>query len=285
VLFLEHKLNLTYHDARYADLYEETLFNAILGDMDLDGKNFTYTNSLDSNAARYPWHQCPCCVGNIPRTLLMLPTWMYAKDDDGIYVNLFVGSTVTIDDVAGTDVQMVQNTDYPWSGRVSIAVNPATEKSFSIKIRMPDRSVSELYSDAPEANGITSIAVNGSEIKPTVEAGYAFLNRTWKPGDKIELALPITPQRVRCSDKVAANAGRVALRYGPLVYNIESVDQNIDLALGANASLNTQWEPNLLGGVVTIRGTFTDGTTMTAIPNYARNNRGGRSIVWMREER
>jgi hypothetical protein len=46
VLFFQYKLNLTYQDAKYADLYEETLYNAILGDVDLDGKNFCYTNEL-----------------------------------------------------------------------------------------------------------------------------------------------------------------------------------------------------------------------------------------------
>jgi len=112
-LFFQHKLNLLYHDARYADLYEETLYNAILGDVDLEAKNFTYTNPLDSGHARYPWHGCPCCVGNIPRTLLALPTWMYARGEDGLYVNLYVGSTVTVENVAGISVQLVQATDYP----------------------------------------------------------------------------------------------------------------------------------------------------------------------------
>ncbi len=73
---------MTWQEARYADLYEETLYNAILGDVDLDGQNFTYTNPLDSSGKRYKWHGCPCCVGNIPRTLLMLPTWMYTKGKD-----------------------------------------------------------------------------------------------------------------------------------------------------------------------------------------------------------
>ena len=112
-IFFQHRLNLLEHDAQYADLYEQTLYNALLGSMDLEGKNFYYDNPLDEGNRRYDWHVCPCCVGNIPRTLLALPTWMYAKDQDGIYVNLFVGSTVKIDDVAGTDVEMVQDTDYP----------------------------------------------------------------------------------------------------------------------------------------------------------------------------
>ena len=47
----------------------------------------------------------------------MLPTWMYSKGADGIYVNLFVGSTVMVENVAGTDVEMVQATDYPWTAR------------------------------------------------------------------------------------------------------------------------------------------------------------------------
>ena len=78
-IFFQWKMNLAYHDAKYADLYEETMYNALLGGTDLEGKNFYYTNPLDANVGRAPWHTCPCCVGNIPRTLLMMPTWVYAK--------------------------------------------------------------------------------------------------------------------------------------------------------------------------------------------------------------
>ena len=144
-IFFQHKLNMTYCDAKYADLYEETLYNALLGSIDLEGKNFYYQNPLDSWRPRYDWHICPCCVGNIPRTLLMLPTWTYVKSSDGIYVNLFIGSTVKIKDVCGTYVEMIQDTDYPWSGDVAITVNPAVRKNFSINIRVPNRSVSDLY--------------------------------------------------------------------------------------------------------------------------------------------
>ncbi|MCY2952047.1 MAG: glycoside hydrolase family 127 protein [Planctomycetota bacterium] len=283
-LFFQYKLNLIYHDAKYADLYEETIYNAILGGVDLEAKNFTYTNALDSSGARYPWHGCPCCVGNIPRTLLMLPTWMYTKDADSLYVNLFVGSTVTVGSVAGTDVQIVQKTDYPWNGKVSITVNPAAEKAFSVKVRVPNRNVSGLYSSTPAVNAIGSIAVNGQSVTPTIDKGYATITRTWKAGDKIELALPMAVQRVKASPKVPADVGRVALRYGPLIYNIESVDQNVDLVLGAGSALSTEWKSDLLGGVVAIKGAFSNGTGMTAIPNYVRNNRGGRSIVWIKDQ-
>ncbi|UCG58822.1 MAG: glycoside hydrolase family 127 protein [Phycisphaerales bacterium] len=299
-IFFQHKLNMTYHDAKYADLYEETLYNALLGSIDLGGKNFYYQNPLDSGRPRYEWHVCPCCVGNIPRTLLMLPTWTYVTSHNGIYVNLFIGSTVKIEDVAGTDVEMVQDTDYPWSGDVSITVNPAVQKDFSIMVRVPNRSVSELYTGTPESNGITSIRVNGSVIRPRIEKGYAVINRRWTAGDKIDLVLPMKVQRIKASDKIAATTGRVALRYGPLIYNVEQVDQDITKVLSPESALTTEWKGDLLGGVMVVKGTWADGSAFMAIPNYARNNRepapaadsgprgrGRRSpssIVWLRDQ-
>jgi DUF1680 family protein len=272
-IFFQWKMNLAYHDARYADLYEQTMYNALLGGTDIAGTVFYYTNPLDANAPRTPWHTCPCCVGNIPRTLLMLPTWMYAKSADGVYVNLFIGSTVTLENVGGTDVQMVQATDYPWNGKVTITVNPAASKNFNIRIRVPNRDVSSLYKGMPEANGITSIAVEGKSVKPRIENGYAVITRTWKAGDKIELVLPMRVQRVKPSDKIAATLGKVALRYGPLVYNIEQVDQDITKILDPKSPLTAEWKGDLLGGVMVIKGTFADGSAMMAIPNYARTNR------------
>jgi hypothetical protein len=297
-------MNLAYHDAKYADLYEETMYNALMGSIDLEGKHLYYPNPLDANGPRTSWHSCPCCVGNIPRTLLMLPTWLYAKSSDGIYVNMFVGSAITLRDVAGTDVEMVQNTDYPWSGKVAITVNPKQEKSFSVRIRVPVRNVSKLYTGTPAVNGITSLTVNGTAVKAVMDKGYAVVTRAWKTGDKIEAVLPMVVQRVKATDNIEADRGKVALRYGPLIYNIEKVDQDISKGMAKDSPLTTEWRPTFLGGVVVIQGKFADGSPMLAIPNYARTNRdsasptdtppqgsGGvrpapgpvTSIVWMKE--
>jgi uncharacterized protein len=272
-IFFQWKLNLAYGDAKYADLYEETFYNALLGSLDLEGRNFYYDNPLDSNVPRYPWHTCPCCVGNIPRTLLMLPTWMYARGPDSIYVNLFAGSAVTVENVAGTDVEIVQATDYPWNGKVSLTVNPKTAKRFSLRIRVPNRTVSGLYARTPEVKGIGVVTVNGAAVKPVIEQGYAVISRAWKAGDVVGFTLPLAVQRVRGSEKIAAAKGRVALQYGPLIYNIEKVDQDITQALAPRAPLTAEWKPELLGGVMVVKGTFADGSPLTAIPNYVRYNR------------
>jgi DUF1680 family protein len=283
-LFFGHKMQLAYQEARYADQYEETLYNAILGSVDLEGKNFTYTNPLDSSERRYLWHVCPCCIGNIPRTLLELPTWMYSRSDDALYVNLFVGSEVDVGRVGGTNVRAVQTTEYPWKGKVSIRLEPAQEAKFALKIREPHRQVSLLYMVTPESDGITSIAVNGEKVCPQPDGfGYFVLERRWKAGDTVELELPLCVQRVKADERIAATRGRVALRYGPLVYNIESVDQNVDSVLSPTAPLAAEWDEKLLGGVMVIRGKFADGKPLLAIPNYARLNRGGRSVVWIKD--
>ena len=272
-IFFQWKMHLAYHDAQYADLYEQTLYNGLLGSLDLKGENFYYQNRLDANEQRTPWHVCPCCVGNIARTLLMLPTWMYSRGTDGIYVNLFAGSTVKVPDVGGTDVQLTQATEYPWKGKVSIAVNPVAPKRFAIRIRVPNRDVSGLYTSRPSANGITSVTINGARVTPEIADGYATIARTWKAGDRIELELPMVVQRVYASEKVEANRGRVALRYGPLVYNIERVDQDLTGALPPAAALKAEWRSDLLNGITVITGAFADGKPLLAIPNYARYNR------------
>lgn len=253
------------------------MYNALLGSVDLDGKNFYYDNPLTETKSRYPWHVCPCCVGNIPRTLLMIPTWTYAKGRDGIYVNLFIGSTINVEKVAGTDIQMIQKTDYPWSGDISITVNPKQSKKFTVYVRVPNRTTSALYKPTPQISGLKSLAVNGKSVTPKIENGYAVITREWKTGDKIDLVLPMEIQRIKADEHIAADRGLVALRYGPLIYNVEQADQqNLGRALGS-APLTTEWRGDLLGGVKVIKGAWADGSPMLAIPNYARKNRDGES--------
>jgi DUF1680 family protein len=274
LIFFQYKLNIAYHDAKYADLYEESMYNALLGSIDLKAENFNYTNPL-IDGRRTRWHACPCCVGNIPRTLMMVPTWTYVKGEDGLYVNMFVGSTINVEKVAGTDVQMIQKTDYPWNGKVSITVNPKQSKRFSVFVRVPNRTTSELYTPTPEVSGLKWLSVNGKPMKVKAEKGYAEISRKWNAGDKIDFELPMEVQRIKADEKIAANRGLVAMRYGPLIYNVERADQaDISQPLGKEP-LTTEWRGDLLEGVMVIKGKWADGKPMTAIPNYARQNRLG----------
>jgi uncharacterized protein len=177
--------------------------------------------------------------------------------------------------VAGTDVEMVQQTDYPRSGKVALTVNPRQPKKFSLSIRIPNRKTSDLYAPTPEVSGLTSLAVNGKSVKPRIVKGYAVITREWKTGDRVELELPLVPQRIKADERIEADRGRVALRYGPLIYNVERADQaDLSQPMGAGP-LTAKWRGDLLGGIMTLNGSWADGTPLVAIPNFARMNRLG----------
>ena len=159
-------------------------------------------------------------------------------------------------------------------------------------MRVPDRSTSLLYTSSPVATGLKSLAVNGKRITPTIENGYALIKRTWKTGDRVDLELPMEIQTITPDDKIEADRGRVALRYGPMIYNVEKADQpDINKYIGSGP-LSLEWRNDLLGGVMIIRGKWEDGSPLTAIPNYARNNRIiqpaertiPQSMVWIRKQ-
>ena len=132
--------------------------------------------------------------------------------------------------------------------------------------------------------------MKGSAIDPPVEKGYAVIARAWRAGDRIDLTLPMKVQRIKACEEIAATRGQAALRYGPLVYAFESVDQDLDKTLDPGAPLSTEWRGDLLGGVTVVKGAWADGSSLTAIPYYARANRPGtgpaggapRSTVWIR---
>jgi DUF1680 family protein len=271
-LFYQWKMGRLWHDARFADLYEDTLYNAILGSLDLECRHFYYDNPLEARVARYGWHVCPCCVGNLPRTLLMLPEWMYWKSAEAIYVNLFAECRGRIDGVAGTSVEIEQRTAYPWKGAVAMTLRPARAARFRLHVRVPNRNASALYRATPELPAPV-FRVNGGVVKAAVRNGYAVIDRTWKPGDRVEFALPLEPQRIEPSEKVEQTRGMLALRYGPLIYNLEPQEQDITKALPMSAPLKAEWQDDLLGGIVVLRSEFRDGSLLTAIPNYARMNR------------
>ena len=121
--------------------------------------------------------------------------------------------------------------------------------------------------------------VNGRSIEAEVSGGYAELNRLWRPGDRVDLTLPMEAQRVYADDRVTADRGRVALQRGPIVFNVEDVDHFRPvrpLVLKPDAALETNWKGDLLGGVMVIKGRVLDETNevdLMATPNFTRLNR------------
>ena len=102
-----------------------------------------------------------------------------------------------------------------------------------------------------------AISINGDPFDGSVSPGsYAEIRRTWRPGDRVRLALPLPVRYEESHPYVAENAGRVALMRGPLLYCVEQVDNPgldlRDIVLPDDASFSVQSRPDLLGGVAVL---------------------------------
>ncbi len=191
-------------DALSEDVRERLLYNIVVGAISNDGERFLYRNPPNGTERHYPWHWCPCCIGNIPRTLFALKDSMYSVSKDGktLYVDQFMDaqSAVTI---AGKKYKVRMTTDYPEKGGVRLAISPAPK--FAVKVRFPDRAESALYTATP------AVEHGYKPVKPSVKNGAVVYS--WE--------LPMPEQTVTADARVEACRGLKAYQRGPTVYSWE----------------------------------------------------------------
>jgi DUF1680 family protein len=209
---------------------------------------------------------------------------------------MYIAGSATIS-IAGNDVEITQQTNYPWEENIKITVNPQEENTFELALRIPGWLAgspmnSPLYFyDSKAEIGNAVIKVNGQKIdKPVIRQGYAKINRTWSKGDVIELHLPMPAQRVYAHPAVKDCRGRMALMRGPVVYCLEAVDNGSNvlyITIPKETQLSAQFGTELLGGVVVLKGhgMLNDKEIeVTAVPYYAWDNREkGEMTIWIPE--
>lgn len=304
MVFWNQRMNAMTGEAMYMDVLEKTLYNGALDGLSLEGDHFFYGNPLASNGknSRREWFGTACCPANIARLIASLGSYIYAQSNDGIWINLFVGSNTTIP-LAKTDIDLKLETGYPWSGQVSISVNPHKKTSCNLHIRIPGyvnavAAPGGLYHFTNEKQSKVTIKVNGLPIAYTEEKGYAVISREWKKDDRVELDIPMDIQKIIARDELKQDNDRIALQRGPLIYCFEGADNNgkawniflPDDATFKTADLNIKNEKviSLIANlpVLNINAAGNSVTTtsqpVTAIPYYTWCNRGSNAMqVWL----
>lgn len=295
----QHRMSLLKGHARYVDVMELALYNGVLSGIAVAGDRFCYQNPLGTKAGRErsSWIGLACCPSNLARIIPQVGGLAYARGRDQIRVNLYLAgdASVKLDD--GLTVNLAQETDYPWDGRIRLTVTPEKAAEFSLLLRIPGwaqgRPVpSDLYRFADNTVPDIGLKVNGQQADSAPQAdGYVHLARRWQAGDVVELNLPMPIHRVHGHEQIQDTAGKVALMRGPILYCLESLDQpNVDLfalALSPKGELRAEHRPDLLKGVTVLQGTaLADGggrVAVTAVPFYAWGNRGKMPMaVWIR---
>jgi len=303
-IYWNYRLFLLDGNAEYYDVLERTLYNGMISGVSLSGDRFFYPNPLESQGKhqRSEWFGCACCPSNVCRFTPSVPGYIYAKNNDRLYVNLYMSNKADID-LDGNKTELTQVTDYPWTGDIEITLKPQEEKTFEIALRIPGWARNlpvpgDLYSFDGTDESEIQLSVNGIPADYQMQNGYAVLKQQWKNGDKINLDLPMTVRRIRANEKVTADVNRVALQRGPIVYCAEWPDNDghvLNLVLPDDAELTSGYREDLLNGVTVIRGQAfdaifgRDGKSVSkqqkeflAIPYYAWANRGpGEMEVWL----
>ena len=292
-------------DSKYADVVELALYNSVLSGISMDGTKFFYTNPLASTA-NYPYHlrweggrvpyisKSNCCPPNTVRTIAEISSYMYSMGDDGLYINMYGGNTLSAKMKDGSPIKLEQVTNYPWDGKIVITINEITAKQTSILLRIPGWCRN------------AAIKINGKPILQTIKLNaYNELKRVWKAGDKIELNLDMPGTLLESNPLVEETKNQVTVKRGPVVYCLESVDlpgQNVFdvvipafiklqplpmkidngniMALTGDAKLleNNEWKNKLYKEV----NTTTKPVKIKLIPYYAWANRGRTDMtVWM----
>ena len=284
-------------DGKYADILETALYNGALSGLSRDGTSYFYANPLESDgsAKRWKWHDCPCCTMNVSRLVASVAGYMVSLKDDGAAFHIYGGSQLTTA-FSGVTTRIAETSNYPWDGEVSIKVDPQSPVKFALSLRIPGW-----------CSG-ASLSVNGKAVDAAANSrlGYVTIDRLWSKGDAVSLVLPMTPEKIYAHPNVPMNAGRAALRQGPLVYCVEETDNPGGavqrLRLPRASRLKAVKRPDLFDGIVTIES---DGTAanpdefatlyrshppiespakMTALPYFLWSNRGqGSMLVWIPE--
>jgi len=295
-VFWNHRMFLHQGEGQYYDVLERTLYNALLSGLSLSGDRFFYPNPLESDGThqRQAWFGCACCPSNLSRFIPSVPGYIYATDDEGIYVNLFVDSTAEMP-VSGKPVRIIQKTRYPWEGRVRITLNPVESAQFKVRVRVPGWARNEavpggLYEFVGDQPPAWSIRVNGDSVPSEVSGGFCEIDRLWQPDDRIELELPMPVRWIQANPRVAPDRGRLAVQRGPLVYCAEWPDSPTgkvrELVIDSSSPPASRFESDLLGGirVVVVKGRFAGKEEeIRLIPYHLWAHRGpGEMVVWMK---
>ena len=224
------RLLLATGKARYADHIERTLLNGFASGVSLDGDHYFYVNTLqlrggsvsdnerDPVNGRLAWFGCACCPPSVMRTLSVLHTYLATADASGIQLHQYAAATIAADLEAGK-VSLSVETSYPHEGSVAVTVQETPDTPWALSLRIPAWCTGASLS-------VDGEAVDATVIDGALAAGTtARLERTWTPGTRVTLELPMPVRLHTSDDRVDATRSSVAFTRGPLVYAFEQEDQ------------------------------------------------------------
>ena len=123
VLWSGEMLRLT-GDAKYADMIERQVHNAVAAGIAADGRSYHYFNPLMSagGVERKGWYDTPCCPSNISRLWAKLGASQWGFDRENLWAHQYFGGVYDFsgETDAGPLTKAVVDSSLPWEGKVKI---------------------------------------------------------------------------------------------------------------------------------------------------------------------
>ena len=205
------RMLLTTGDARYADVFERTLYNGFLAGTSREGDRFFYVNPLHSRGGHDPraaWDRVACCPPNIMRLYASIQQYLATTDDGGLQIHQYADAEIDTVNARAGALGVRIHTEFPFEGRVEVEVTQSSAgEEWTLALRIPEWA--------------TDATVDGA----AAEAGtYARLTRRWQAGEKVVVELNVTPRLTAPNPRIDAVRGCLAIERGPLVYCVERAD-------------------------------------------------------------
>lgn len=120
--------------------------------------------------------------------------------------------------VEGEKVKSSITSEFPWDGHVSVTCESDTKEPYTFAFRIPGWCAS-YEKEIPK----------GAEVEE--KDGYLYVTKVWAKGETIRLNFPMEIQFLASNPLVREDAGRVAVKRGPVVYCMEEADNGKNLHL------------------------------------------------------
>jgi len=194
-------------NSTYGDIMERAVYNALFAAQLPGGRRLRYFTPLEGGRPVFKWDTY-CCPNNFRRIVAELPSMIYYRSHGGgLTINLYTSSSAVAALEADLELALRQQTDYPSSGKVVIHLDPSQPARFPLKLRIP-----------AWCKGAT-LSAGGQKVERPVMGGTFFVvDRVWKPGDRVELDMPMSWRLVRGRK---SQKGRVAVLRGPMLFCLD----------------------------------------------------------------
>ena len=218
------------HEEKYIATMETALYNTVAAATALDGEHFFYVNPLEVwpdnclpytsmahvKPVRQKWFGCACCPPNLARTYASIGSYICHTDDHRVWINLHAGIEIRTE-IDGHPVHLHIQTKMPWSGETSAVVDNPGHVQGAIMLRIPQ------YAENP----VITLG-DGRTMRP--EPGTFAEMRLTEEKLTFTLCFDMPARFIYADPRVRADAGKVAVVKGPLVYASEEIDNGKNLA-------------------------------------------------------